>query len=255
MVQPGGENSFRRCFTTRHSSFPSVKPVRTFRLSVCFTIALASSLATQSSAQQTSSRGQSVRQSERVARASWQPTRSRVDSAASQAETPQPRPVQGTSAKRVRAVDHIQVEGVPGSAPRHGRIGFGHRATDSGGTVGRPRSPGWPSSPVEPMYHDYGSVACDALPYGECGCGDAACLGCDAVCDGGCDGVLRRRGLQLLWRAVRRQRVASLRDVVPAAGRLGFVGVSWLVAGWPVFATLGHDQHRSQRTSRAGWRA
>ncbi len=91
------------------------------------------------------------------------------------------------SGKRIRTVDHIDVEGVPVPPP------------DSVSVMDPPVHMDTPvqTAPLDgqislaPVYSN-GSVACDALP--ECGCGDSLCGGCDSGFSGGCDGLCGGEG-------------------------------------------------------------
>ncbi len=201
---PGGKQYFGDVSRHYHPSFPLVKPVRNFRLSLCLTIAFAGLIVGNAAAQQSSSRGRSVRQSERVARAQWQPTRSSV--AEQEPEQQQARQVPANPVRQrqvtksqtrgVRAVDHIQVEGVP-ILPQESSIIDPPVHADSLHSAPVHAAPLDGQISLEPLHS---GSACDALP-GGCGCGDSLCLGgCDAI--GGCDscgGILRRRGLWLRW--------------------------------------------------------
>jgi hypothetical protein len=157
-----------------HSSIPLVNPVRNSRGILCFSILLTALLVSDAFAQNSPSRRRSVRHGEQVARAAWQPVRRGGSPASSQ----------------VRAVDHHQVEAVP--SPQ----------ADPDSSVMEPPVQGDVLQPepldgqimLAPLYD--GSVACDALPVGECGCGSLACDGCDAMgscgggsCGGSCGGA------------------------------------------------------------------
>lgn len=169
-----------------------VKPVLTFRCTVCFTLTLAAMIAANANAQSPSSSRQ-ANASERVARANWQPIRG-----SSNARPTQRQSVGSYSANQrtagkplvdapVRTVDHTSVIPVPPpdsisivDPPYH------HDSLD-GQVV------------LAPIHSDHGVYSsggsyCDALPPGQCGCGDALCTGCDGGCDsigscaGGCCG-------------------------------------------------------------------
>jgi hypothetical protein len=140
-----------------------------------------------------------VRQSERVARANWQPTRARVtdpDPTTARSRTTAKPPV---VKNQLRRVDHITVQNVPVPPPDAESL-----------PAPSPRSehvlspaPAIPSAPMHvhpdsvlsepldgqihlaPMHEGVrvhgGEIACDAMPGEVCGCGDV-------LCDGGCDG-------------------------------------------------------------------
>lgn len=157
-----------------HSSNPLVNPVRNSRCFLCWIVLLMMSASADLWAQQSTSGRRSVRQSERLARQSWQPVRS--------------------SAKtNVRRVDYHQVESLPAPPP----TGIPAPIPDPNPSIMKSNRPLVDASALDGQItfaplHD-GSVACDALPAGECGCGSLACggcdspIGCDAPC-GSCDG-------------------------------------------------------------------
>ncbi len=184
-IQPGGETivsvgwdpSFayrkRTDGSTRHSSISLVSPVRTFRCTLCFTFVLTTVIVSNAIAQESSTRRHSVRQSERVARAAWTPTR-----------PSQPAGGQGAASDsdRIGRVDHqTEVEGLP-VMPAPAKPSVSVIETP----IYNPPLDGQIS--FAPL-HD-GAIACDALPSGECGCGVPDCTGCDSGCDslGGCGG-------------------------------------------------------------------
>ena len=122
-------------------------------------------MASESLAQQSVRRG-SVRQSEREARASWQPTRT----SATQQTTSQ------LQNKRIRPVQNIQVEGLP-TPPPESSISIVDPPLYSPSLDGQ--------ISLAPAYE--GEVVCDSLPGGPCGCDDPGCIGCDSIgCAGGC---------------------------------------------------------------------
>lgn len=144
--------------SARHNIPSSIgEPVRTFRYSLCFTVLFAC-LALPASAQ--SLRRAAIRKSESSARAAWRPVRP-VSSEESAKES-----------GRLRRVDHHEeVESLAAPTP------VADAAADA------PAPPVTAESldgkvDLAPL-HD-SSVACDALPSSECGCGSA-------VCSGGCD--------------------------------------------------------------------
>lgn len=153
-----------------------MKPVRTFRVSLCFATVLAGLIVGDATAQQPSSRTRSVRQSERTARARWEPTRSSVDDqqpAARQDLAELPEPVRRTGRPPIRAVDHVHLDGA--------RVLEDPIIADSTSIVEPPiqHAPLDGQIRLSPIHHD---IACDALPAGECGCGDV-------LCDGGCESL------------------------------------------------------------------
>ncbi len=135
-------------------------------------------MVSDAAAQQSSVQRRTARQSERVARANWEPTRPSVanqEPVTEQSRRNLPNPVRQSETKQsqskgVRTVDHIKVQGVP--------------------TLPESES----NSIIEPPIHSapldgqvtlaplHAGSACDALPLGECGCGDV-------LCDGGCDSL------------------------------------------------------------------
>jgi hypothetical protein len=129
-------------------------------------IALTMLMAVETNAQQSSSPERTVRQSERVARASWQPTRSVVGQGEAVVERGAPRHSDEDAV--VRTVDYTGVEDVPAPMPDSNSII--EQRVDVVPLDGQ--------ISLTPLFKR--SVACDALPAGECGCGEAAC-------DGGCN--------------------------------------------------------------------
>ncbi len=191
----GGNNTTSVMFhDIYHPSFPLVKPVRTF-LPLCISFVLAALVATESQAQITP-RSRSVRQSEQTARASWQPTRSQPTAAPQQEP---PNSLRVASAPRSGSVRTVQAvrENVPLPPPdesisiveeQGSRILSETEMYDGQILDGQIQL-----APV------YGGGACDALPMGSCGCGDAFCTGCDGTlacdacgdfCGGSCCGEL-----------------------------------------------------------------
>ena len=146
---------------TRHSSIPLVKPVRTFRCRLCLLL-LATVWVGEVEAQTSSTSHRSVRQSERVARASWRPTREGESTAAS---------------GRVVRVQHADEQnGNPLPPP----VSVIQTPVPEASLDGQVR--------LAPLHDSL--VACDALPASECGCGAEVCTGCDLGCDspGSCGG-------------------------------------------------------------------
>ncbi len=181
-------------FHNRHPSFPLVKPVSTFRLSLSFTLAIATAWVIPAAAQQATSPDRVVRRSERVARANWQPTRSHVEQSTATRSEKQAK--EAGSARRIRRVDHIKVEGVPipppdtsvmdpyGPAPIEAPVPMQSHLPMEGYVPMETGAPLDGQVSLAPLHG--GSLACDALPSGQCGCGDALCLGgCDDGCDSG----------------------------------------------------------------------
>lgn len=175
---PGGRQYFGGVSRHRHPSFPLVKPVRNIRLSLCITLACVGLLVSDAAAQ-SSNRSRSMRQSERAARASWQPirtTRSNPEprreiptNLVRQSEASMDQAAQGR-ARAVRTVDHIEVKGVPVTPEPASVMEQPIIAEPLDGQVSL--------APV--------GTACDALPPGQCGCEDPLCFGgCDGI--GGCD--------------------------------------------------------------------
>lgn len=170
------------CFTDAPSKHSTVKPVLTSRslttiFSGCFTLVLTAVLALPVAAQ--------TRDSERAARATWQPTRNTSSSRESAKQRPlvdtaiEPASgvTQGKQAGKVRRVQHSGVPMPPADSmsiidpPIHSHVPMDGQVY------------------LEPM-HTGGSGACDAMAVG-CGCGDGFCQGgCDSMgsCGSGCCG-------------------------------------------------------------------
>ncbi len=173
LFNPGGTNEsiaepgqIRAIVSAPFSSIPLVNPVRTFRCFLCLPFLMFMVLASACQAQTSQARRQSVRDSERVARASWQPTR------------PARRAGSDSFAPQLRRVDHIEVEDVPVPTPE---------PDSSSVSVIEPPVQSVPLDgqiTLAPL-HD-AAVACDAIPADQCGCGSAVCTGCDFGCDSPC---------------------------------------------------------------------
>ncbi len=177
-----------------HPSFPLVKPVRNF-LPLSITFVLVALVTTESQAQ-ISPRSRSVRQTERVARANWQPTRSQPSVAAQQ--EPQ-NGLRSGSSQRPASVRTVQAtrESVP-VPPADESISIVQQpgsiiVNESNIYDGQILDGQIQLAPV------YGGGACDALPMGACGCDDGSCTGCDGTiacdscgdfCGGSCCGEL-----------------------------------------------------------------
>ena len=148
--------------------------MRTIRISLCLAALYAVSPLTTTSAQQPG-----IKQRERAARASWQPTRPRTASESVDADAGAVSPIRHPNP--IRRVDHsVPIDGVP-SVPA-GSVSVIDPPIHAAPLDGQI---------VAPHYDG----ACDSLPGGTCGCGDTACdggcdsLGCDSLgCDGSCGG-------------------------------------------------------------------
>ncbi len=151
-----------------------MNPVRNLRCTLRVSFLLTAFVATNALAQNSPYRGRSVRQSERVARATWQPTRpasaARLDSGydensrvrtVHQTEDlpapPVPVPDSSASGEPISVIE-VPIQGVP----LDGQVAF---------------------APIRGEIIQGGSIACDALPAAVCGCGSLECTGCDAGCD------------------------------------------------------------------------
>lgn len=144
-----------------------MKPVRTFHLLVSAVLVTAS-LVGEVTAQQSSVR---QRSSERTARASWRPTRTQVVSPSRQQPADQSR----NKSNRVLLVDHHQ------DAAQHAEV--------IPTPTAEPQSvihtmPGPPIMDGQIMVSPAFDGSCDALP-GDCGCGDALCIGDCGTCSSG----------------------------------------------------------------------
>jgi hypothetical protein len=199
-----------------HPSFPLVKPVRTF-LPVCITFVLAAVVAPESHGQITP-RSRSVRQSEQVARANWQPTRSQSSSrsapspqnslraASLSAENGQAESARSADVRTVQAV----AESIPvptpdqaisiiqnqpsASAPQRvfrsgeviqegedimdGQVIINGRVIRDGDVIMESDLHMGSEVSLAPVYGDSGVTA-------GCDCGDTLCVGCDSseACD------------------------------------------------------------------------
>lgn len=175
----------------RESTYPSiplVKPVRTFRCTLCFTLAVATLIAADASAQDSFLKRRSVRRSERVARATWQPVRNDGSSTKSE-NTREPSEAERRRRSRVRVVQGSSGETLP--APSDESISVIETPP------GERLAPGEPIGPapldgqimLEPIAD--GAVACDALPVAG-GCGSCGGVSCDGGC--GAPGTLASCG-------------------------------------------------------------
>lgn len=176
-----------------HPSFPLVKPVRKFPIAFCVTILLATATAIDVQAQVTS-RTRSVRRSEQVARANWQPTRPRTAESLRQAPENDLRPTEAFGLVRM-----AQGEGEVIPLPEPESTGS---IVESNPSVIVPTPEVIHGHVLDgqvqmsPLYND---GSCDALPMGDCGCGNNSCDGCDGgigcnscgeFCGGTCCGEL-----------------------------------------------------------------
>ncbi len=239
------------------TSFPLVKPVRTLRSTLCFTLLAVSLLGADATAQQSSNARRSVRQTEQEARASWTPTRggspqvsrSTAPTATRQTATRQTQPTNSTQSgaqpvrrastqsdsrqsQRVKQVDHSIHDGIPAPAPMMQPMPLDGEVT------------------FEPL-HDYG---CDAMPGGMgCGCGAAVCDGgCDSCgscsiggCGGGCDSCCGELCGNNPWRP-------CMTLCVPQDGWVSFEYLAWWQDGMrlPPLITTSTDPTIAQ--NRAG---
>ena len=155
--------------------------MRTFRCILCFTLVVAAMVSAGAHAQDTFLKRRSVRRSEQVARATWQPVRShraaeRTEAAPEAAEADRRR------RSRVRVVQGSSDQTLP--APEEGSTSI---IEPPPGELIAPM----PGQPIEPAPLDGqivfesapagGAIACDALPAGpNCGCEAPSC---DGECD------------------------------------------------------------------------
>jgi hypothetical protein len=169
-------------------SFPLVKPVRKF-LPLCMTFVVAALMATESDGQITR-RTRNVRQSERVARANWQPTRTQP-AARSQTE-PQNQLRTGvgstdSSVQNVQAISEVVPTPPPDSAisivDRNRSANLPQPEVLDGQIIEGQVIEGPILDGQVQLAPVYGGDACDAI--GGCGCGDPLCVGCDGTlaCD------------------------------------------------------------------------
>ena len=183
-----------------------MKPVRTF-LPLCISFFLAVLVASESQGQITP-RGRSVRQSERVARANWQPMR--TNAAANSEQAPQNN-LRGHASASVRPAQATESVPVPPPDTSGGSVIQDRVIQDRGAAItaqpqpidGRIVEGRIIEGPVLDgqiqLAPIYGDGACDGLPLAGCGCGDGLCTGCDGTiacdacgdfCGGSCCGEL-----------------------------------------------------------------
>ncbi len=199
VVHPGGENDFGSVSRQPIQSISTVKPVLTFRKTIyqSFLVLVIATGQAQAQTRTGSSRttsakstsGQSgVRSSERVARATWQPTRDNTGQAAKpKAHALVDAPLEAASNKRtvqsnIRQVGHNSGAGIP--VPPSDSVSIidppVYLDGDLDGQVMMP--------PMHDGAYYEGDSSCDAMG-GSCGCGDVLCSGgCDSMgsCGGSC---------------------------------------------------------------------